>query len=142
MHYMEIFFSAIKVKIFHRKKANSTLGFLRPDLKCRPMECKTLAYIALVRSTLEYIAIVWDSYQQQDIQSLKKIQRLAERFIKNNYISLKIRRVRKGDASGPEVTTTTIMQTGIKRVQVGKDQEKAQPEKDSHSKNQGGKKPN
>ena len=31
---------------------------------------------------------------------------------------------------------------GIKKVQVGKDQEKAQSEKDSHSKNQGGKKPN
>ena len=29
-----------------------------------------------------------------------------------------------------------------KKVQVGKDQEKAQSEKDSHSKNQGGKKPN
>ena len=28
------------------------------------------------------------------------------------------------------------------KVQVGKDQEKAQPEKDSHSKNRGGKKPN
>ena len=30
----------------------------------------------------------------------------------------------------------------IKKVQVGKDQEKAQSEKDSHSKNRGGKKPN
>ena len=30
----------------------------------------------------------------------------------------------------------------IRKVQVGKDQEKAQSEKDSHSKNQGGKKPN
>ena len=30
----------------------------------------------------------------------------------------------------------------IKKVQVGRDQEKAQSEKDSHSKNQGGKKPN
>ena len=29
-----------------------------------------------------------------------------------------------------------------KKVQVGKDHEKAQSEKDSHSKNQGGKKPN
>ena len=28
------------------------------------------------------------------------------------------------------------------KVQVGKDQEKVQSEKDSHSKNQGGKKPN
>ena len=32
--------------------------------------------------------------------------------------------------------------SGIKKVQVGKDQEKAQSEKDSHSKNRGGKKPN
>ena len=30
----------------------------------------------------------------------------------------------------------------IKKVQLGKDQEKAQSEKDSHSKNRGGKKPN
>ena len=29
-----------------------------------------------------------------------------------------------------------------KKVQAGKDQEKAQSEKDSHSKNRGGKKPN
>ena len=29
---------------------------------------------------------------------------------------------------------------GLKKVQVGKDQEKAQSEKDSHSKNRGGKK--
>ena len=30
----------------------------------------------------------------------------------------------------------------LKKVQVGKDKEKAQSEKDSHSKNRGGKKPN
>ena len=37
-----------------------------------------------------------------------------------------------------------IIKTDVftKKVQVGKDQEKAQSEKDSHSKNQGGKKPN
>ena len=35
-----------------------------------------------------------------------------------------------------------IRPRGYKKVQVGKDQEKAQPEKDSHSKNRGGKKPN
>ena len=32
--------------------------------------------------------------------------------------------------------------TQQKKVQIGKDQEKAQSEKESHSKNQGGKKPN
>ena len=41
----------------------------------------------------------------------------------------------------------SILETGFhmvksEKVQVGKDQEKAQSEKDSHSKNQGGKKPN
>ena len=36
----------------------------------------------------------------------------------------------------------TIRFIGNEKVQVGKDQEKAQSEKDSHSKNRGGKKPN
>ena len=34
----------------------------------------------------------------------------------------------------------TVMPKGWKKVQVGKDQEKAQSERDSHSKNRGGKK--
>ena len=36
----------------------------------------------------------------------------------------------------------TIRICNCKKVQVGKDQKKAQSEKDSHSKNRGGKKPN
>ena len=39
-------------------------------------------------------------------------------------------------------TTTLLYDIANKKVQVGKDQEKAQSEKDSHSKNRGGKKPN
>ena len=35
-----------------------------------------------------------------------------------------------------------VYESFFKKVQVGKDQEKAQSEKDSHSKNRGGKKPN
>ena len=35
-----------------------------------------------------------------------------------------------------------LPQTIYEKVQVGKDQEKAQSQKDSHSKNRGGKKPN
>ena len=35
-----------------------------------------------------------------------------------------------------------IFVLAYKKVQVGKDQEKAQSERDSHSKNRGGKKPN
>ena len=36
----------------------------------------------------------------------------------------------------------TSLNYSNEKVQVGKDQEKAQSEKDSHSKNRGGKKPN
>ena len=36
----------------------------------------------------------------------------------------------------------SLLQTKYEKVQVGKDQEKAQSEKDSHSKNRGGKKTN
>ena len=35
-----------------------------------------------------------------------------------------------------------VPRSGIKKVQVGKDQEKAQSERDSHSKNRGEKKTN
>ena len=35
-----------------------------------------------------------------------------------------------------------LIRRWLEKVQVGKDQEKAQSEKDSHSKNRGGKKPN
>ena len=49
--------------------------------------------------------------------------------INGAYFAAKLRRVRQEIARE-------------KKVQVGKDQEKAQSEKDSHSKNRGGKKPN
>ena len=43
------------------------------------------AYISLVRSALEYCAIVWDPYQQNDIDKVENIQRCAARFINQNY---------------------------------------------------------
>ena len=42
----------------------------------------------------------------------------------------------------PEILLSFRMKSKWKKVKVGKDREKAQSEKDSHSKNQGGKKPN
>ena len=56
---------------------------IRISPKHCPVECKRLAYIALVRSTLEYGAIVWERYKQQDIRSLDKCKlRQEARFIK------------------------------------------------------------
>ena len=69
------------------KKSNSTLGFLRRNLKNCPEECRKLAYISLVRSTLEYGSFIWDPYLQKDINCIEKNQRQAARFIKKDYRS-------------------------------------------------------
>ena len=62
-----------------------TLGFLRGNLKNCPEECRKLAYISLVRSTLEYGSSIWDPYLLKDINSFEKVQRQAARFIKRDY---------------------------------------------------------
>ena len=55
------------------------------NLKKCPSECKKTAYVALVRSTLEYGAVVWDPMLQKDIFKLEKINRKAARFIKGDF---------------------------------------------------------
>jgi len=47
-------------------RANSTLGFLRRNLRRCPAELKETAYITLVRSTLEYAASIWDPHLAKD----------------------------------------------------------------------------
>jgi len=42
--------------------ANSTLGFLRRNLRCCPAKLKETAYIMLARSTLEYAVSIWDPH--------------------------------------------------------------------------------
>ena len=69
------------------KKANSTLGFLRRNLRYCPKDCRKNAYLALVRSKLEYGSVVWDPYQQNDINRLERIQRSAARFVTRDYHS-------------------------------------------------------
>ncbi len=69
------------------KKASSTLGFLRRNLKFASAKCRRNAYISLVRSVMEYSSIVWDPHFQKDIDSLERIQRRGVRFITNDYRS-------------------------------------------------------
>ena len=63
-------------------KASSTLGFIQRNLKECPPECKRTAYIALVRSTLEYGATVWDPYLEKEIYQLERVQRKAAHLSK------------------------------------------------------------
>ena len=67
------------------RKASSTLGILRRNLRFCPPSSRKTAYISLVHSVLEYSAVVWDPYQQNDIDKLENIQRCAARFINQNY---------------------------------------------------------
>jgi ribonuclease P/MRP protein subunit RPP40 len=66
-------------------RASSTIGFLRRNLRRSPKMCRLNAYTALVRSTLEYGAVVWDPYLKSDIEMLEKVQRKAARFIFGDY---------------------------------------------------------
>ena len=68
------------------KKANSTLGFLR-NLRHCPLPRRKNAYLALVRSILEYESVVWDPYLKKDIDRLERVQRSAARFITGDYKS-------------------------------------------------------
>ena len=67
------------------KKANSTLAFLRQNLRHCPEPCRRKAYISLVHSVLEYRSIVLDPYYVKDINRIEKIQRQAVRFISGDY---------------------------------------------------------
>jgi len=52
------------------KKASSTIGFLHRNLSHCPTACRRNAYLSLVRSVIEYGAIVWDPHLQQDVDRL------------------------------------------------------------------------
>ena len=69
------------------KKANASLGFLRRNLRHLPKTCKKTAYLALVRSVLEYGAIIWDPHSKKDINQLERVQRCGVPFISNDYKS-------------------------------------------------------
>ena len=66
-------------------KAHQKLGFLRRNLRGSPIECKRLAYIAIVRSGLEYASSIWDPHLLKDINALEKVQRKASRWATSVY---------------------------------------------------------
>ena len=70
-----------------KKKANSTLSFLKRNMRSCPEECRKLAYISLVRSKLEHGAAIWDPYLAKDIEVLEKVQRSGVRFVTGDYRS-------------------------------------------------------
>ena len=66
-------------------RGSSILGFIRRNLKYCSMSLRETAYISLVRSILEYSAVVWDPHLKKDSDKLEAIQRRAARFVHNDY---------------------------------------------------------
>jgi len=66
-------------------KAARKLGFIKRNLRGAPVQCKKLAYIALVRSGMEYASIVWDPHTSKNINQLEKVQRSAARWVRSSY---------------------------------------------------------
>ena len=67
------------------KKANSTMAFLRRNLRNFPENCRKTAYLSLVRSILDYGSIIWDPYLSSDIDLIERVQLQASRLITGDY---------------------------------------------------------
>jgi hypothetical protein len=69
------------------KKANTTLCFLRRNLRsCLPSSRRS-AYVSLIRPALEYGTVVWNPCQRTDINTIERVQHRAARFITGDYRS-------------------------------------------------------
>jgi len=67
------------------KSGNSTLGFLRRNLRISNEEVKSAAYFTLVRPKLEYCSSVWSPHTKNLVNRLEMVQRRAARFVTNRY---------------------------------------------------------
>ena len=63
-------------------KANGTLGYLQRNLKVCPKQLKEIAYMTLIRSKLEYSAIIWDPHFKKGYQ---KAGTGSTRYVNRNY---------------------------------------------------------
>lgn len=61
-----------------KKKANSTLGFLKRNLSRASVNCKKTAYLSLVLPILEYGCISWDPYKKMTFKKFRKFKEMQQ----------------------------------------------------------------
>ena len=67
------------------KKANSTMGFLKRNIRSAPQAVKESAYKTFVRPIVEYAATTWAPFTDTETRKIEKVQRRAARFGSNDY---------------------------------------------------------
>ena len=66
-------------------KANSTLGFVKRNVKTSNVKVKEMAYKTLVRPQVEYASPVWSPHTKENIDKIEMTQRRAARWVKNKF---------------------------------------------------------
>ena len=67
------------------KKANSTVGFLKRNIRSAPQAAKETAYKTFVRPIVEYAATTWTPFTDTETSKIEMVQRRAARFVSNDY---------------------------------------------------------
>ena len=67
-------------------KENKKLGFLMKNLKIYNLDIKSHSYKTLVRPTLEYCSMVWDTHTAKAALQLEMVQCWAAMWVKNDYV--------------------------------------------------------
>ena len=67
------------------KKVNSTLGFLRRNLRISNEQTKSAAYFSMIRPTIEYCSTVWGPHTKEYDSKVEMVQRRAARYVTNRY---------------------------------------------------------
>ena len=67
------------------KASLKLIGFIHRNLRGAPAQYKQLAYIALVRSGMEYASTIWDPHINMHSNKLEKIQYSAARWATSQY---------------------------------------------------------
>ena len=67
------------------KKANSTMGFLKKNIRSAPQAAKETAYKTFVRPIVEYAATTWAPFTDTETSKIEMVQRRAARFVSNEY---------------------------------------------------------
>ena len=67
------------------KKANSTMAFLRRNIRSSPRDTKAKAYKTYVRPIVEYASSVWSPAIDSHIKQLEMVQRRAAGFVCSDY---------------------------------------------------------